>query len=217
MGSARALTLGMILLSTACTPLDDALVAIFGRSMRDQRSFDPYENPRLPAEGSVPFASGNFPAAPFDVNLGQPESLDQEPPPFTQLMVLQQDERVTGLLNPVPSTDQSLARGQEMFERSCAPCHGTDGIGANAYIIEVHPLLAAYDIAGAQAAGYADGYIYGMIRVGRGVMPSYGHQISHFDRWHIVNYVRQLQAQNGVGPGADDGDSEADSEGADGS
>jgi len=214
---ARIIALGLLVLTTGCSPLDDALVAIFGRSMRSQRSFDPYENPRMPAEGSVPFASANFPSAPFEVNVGQPEGLAQEPAPITQLMVLQQDERVLNLSNPVPPTDQSLVRGQELFDRSCAPCHGTDGIGANAYIIEVHPLLAAYDVAGAQAAAYTDGYIYGMIRVGRGVMPPYGHQISHFDRWHVVNYVRQLQAQNGVGGGGDDdADAGADSGADDG-
>jgi mono/diheme cytochrome c family protein len=193
----------LLVLSTGCTPLDDALVAIFGRSMRSQPSFDPYENPRMPADGSVPFAAANFPAAPFEVNLGQPEALAQEPPPFTQLMLLQQDPVVMNLQNPVPPTDQSLARGQVLYDRVCAPCHGEAGVGAQAYIIEVHPLLAAYDLAGAQAAGYTDGYIYGMIRVGRGVMPAYGHQVSHFDRWHIVNYVRQLQVQSGVGASAD--------------
>ena len=26
-------------------------------------------------------------------------------------------------------------------------------------------------------------------------MPPYGHQIPNFDRWHIVNYVRQLQGR----------------------
>ena len=31
---------------TGCKPLDDGMVRIFGRSMRDQRSFDPYENTR---------------------------------------------------------------------------------------------------------------------------------------------------------------------------
>jgi mono/diheme cytochrome c family protein len=193
----------LLVLSTGCTPLDDALVAIFGRSMRSQPSFDPYENPRMPADGSVPFAAANFPAAPFEVNLGQPEALAQEPPPFTQLMLLQQDPVVMNLQNPVPPTDQSLERGQVLYDRVCAPCHGEAGVGAQAYIIEVHPLLAAYDLAGAQAAGYTDGYIYGMIRVGRGVMPAYGHQVSHFDRWHIVNYVRQLQVQSGVGASAD--------------
>lgn len=39
-------------------------------------------------------------------------------------------------------------------------------------------------------------------------MPAYGHQISHYDRWHIVNYVRQMQ---GVGPGSGEaGSGEAD-------
>jgi mono/diheme cytochrome c family protein len=193
----RVLALALVAVSSACTPLDDALVAIFGRSMRSQRSFDPYENPRLPAEGSVPFASGNFPAAAFEVNVGQPEGLAQEPPPFTAMMILQQDERVVGLQNPVPPTDQSLARGQQLFDRSCAPCHGVSGLGADANLFEVYQLLGAYDVAGAQVAGYTDGYIYGMIRMGRGMMPSYGHRISHFDRWHIVNYVRTLQAQQG--------------------
>lgn len=193
----RFAALVLVSVSAACTPLDDALVAIFGRSMRDQRSFDPYENTRLPAEGAVSFSSGNFPAAAFEVNVGQPEGLDAAPPPFTQLMLLQSDPAVLGLQNPVPPTDQSLARGEVLFDRVCSVCHGADGIGANANLIEVHPLLAAYDLAGAQAAGYTDGYLYGMIRVGRGVMPAYGHQISHFDRWHIVNYVRQLQANNG--------------------
>jgi len=195
----RAFTFALALGITAsgCSPLDDALVAIFGRSMRSQRSFDPYENPRLPAEGSVPFASGNFPAAAFEVNVGQPERLEQEPPPFTQMMILQQDERVVNLQNPVPPTDQSLARGEQLFNRACAPCHGESGMGADAYILEVYAALAAFDVAGARAAAYTDGYVYAMIRTGRGLMPSYGHRISHFDRWHIVNYVRTLQAQQG--------------------
>ena len=36
----------------ACKPLDDTMVFIFGRSMRDQRSFDPYENTRPAPENS---------------------------------------------------------------------------------------------------------------------------------------------------------------------
>jgi mono/diheme cytochrome c family protein len=34
-----------------------------------------------------------------------------------------------------------------------------------------------------------------MITVGRGIMPAYGHQIAHYDRWNVVNYVRQLQGR----------------------
>jgi mono/diheme cytochrome c family protein len=46
-------------------------------------------------------------------------------------------------------------------------------------------------------AAYSDAYLYAMIRVGRGLMPEYGSRISHFDRWNVINYVRQLQQQAG--------------------
>ncbi|NNL29551.1 MAG: hypothetical protein HKO77_00945, partial [Gemmatimonadetes bacterium] len=66
----------------ACKPLDDAMVAVFGRSMRDQRTFDPYEQPEGAPVNSVAFAAGNWPAAPGEVNIGQPESVNI--PYFTQ-------------------------------------------------------------------------------------------------------------------------------------
>ena len=183
--------------STACVPLDDAMASIFGRSMRDQRSMDPYENVEqnnlLPPEGAVAFASGNMAPDPYAVNIGQPVGATDVPPPFTQLEMTQNPDLVDGLVNPVPATAESLARGEEMFNRACAVCHGTDGAGTTATIFEVFPVMAAYPLNAGAALGRSDGYIYGMIRVGRGIMPAYGHQVGHYDRWHIVNYVRQLQ------------------------
>ena len=183
-----------------CKPLDDGMVAIFGRSMRDSRSFDPYEHPMPPAEGSVAFAAGNFPTADGVVNLGQPEGVII--PYFTQFdlgvpgvggAVIQ------GLVNPTdPRSEGSLERGEELYLRFCVVCHGPDGVGANAYIADKHPLLPAYNLSGEQVSSYSDQYIYAMIRVGRGLMPEYGGRITHFDRWHIVNYVRQLQLQAGT-------------------
>lgn len=73
-------------------------------------------------------------------------------------------------------------------------------MGSGAKIIEKYGLLAAYNLSGPGVAGYSDGYIYGIIRVGRGLMPPWGHQVSHFDRWNIVNYVRVLQVQAGNTP-----------------
>ena len=180
--------------------MDDLLVAIFGRSMRDQPSFDPYENPQLPPAGSVPFASGNFPAGPDQVNLGQPDGVAQ-PEPFTQGELVQQIPRIVDMVNPVPSTPASLERGQELYVRACVPCHGTGGLGDGPVTqAGMLPMSLLTD----QAIGLADGYIYGMIRVGRGLMPAYGHQLTHFDRWHLVNYVRSLQGVTGGPADADD-------------
>ena len=107
-------------------------------------------------------------------------------------------EAIQGLVNPTDPTDAaSLARGEELYLRFCVVCHGPDGVGANAYIVDKHPLLPAYNLSGPQVAAYTDQYIYAMIRVGRGLMPEYGSRITHYDRWHVVNYVRTLQAQAG--------------------
>jgi mono/diheme cytochrome c family protein len=182
-----------------CKPLDDVMVVVFGRSMRDQRSFDPYENTRPVPVGSVPFAAANYPAADGEVNIGQPEGIDV--PPFTQNDLGAPGvggPAIHGLVNPVdPTSPASLARGEELYLRWCVVCHGPDGVGANAYIAGLHPVLPAYNLSGPIVAAYSDAYIYAMLRVGRGLMPEYGSRIAHFDRWHIVNYVRQLQQQAG--------------------
>ena len=204
---ARPLIAALALMTLGgCKPLDDVAVLIFGRSMRDQRSFDPYENPRGAPENSVAFASGNYPAAPGEVNLGQPEGVDV--PRFTQLdlgVPGEGNEVIQGLVNPMdPSDAVSMARGEEIYLRFCVVCHGPDGVGINAYIADKHPLLPAYNLSGETVAAYSDQYIYAMIRVGRGLMPEYGSRITHFDRWSVVNYVRQLQVQAGHTPAGGD-------------
>lgn len=193
--------LALLTAATGCKPLDDGMVMIFGRSMRDSRAFDPYENPMMPPEGSVAFASGNSSVAPSDINLGQPEGGTE--PFFTQANmnpIGTGDATVAGMTNPFSMDDErALARGEVLYERTCVVCHGPQGMGAGANIIQYYPALAAYNLAGPQVAGYSDQYIYGMIRVGRGLMPAYGHQIRPIDRWAVVNYVRKLQADAGLG------------------
>jgi len=193
-GTVAALRLGLVsvlMILAGCTPLDDVMVEIFGESMRDQSSFDPYEAPLTAPEGSIPFASGNFPARPGEVNLGQPEGLEDVPPPFTQLDLINDADVVVTLANPLPVTELSLDRGEELFLRFCAPCHGPNGDGVSGYILAAG--YPPYPLVSDRVKGFTDGYIYGMIRMGRGNMPSYGHRITHFDRWNVVNYLRVLQ------------------------
>jgi mono/diheme cytochrome c family protein len=183
-----------------CKPVDDFMVLVFGRSMRSQPSFDPYELTHPAPPNSVAFAAGNYPAEDGQVNVGQPEGVDV--PPFTQLDLGVPGvggPAIQGLVNPTnPTAPESLARGEELYMRWCVVCHGPAGVGTGAYIAQFHPVLPAYNLSGAQVAGYSDAYIYAMIRVGRGLMPEYGSRVAHFDRWHVVNYVRQLQRQAGT-------------------
>jgi len=185
------------LTGAACTPMDDVMVSIFGRSMRDQPSIGTYEDPRMPAAGSVPFASGNFPAAEGVVNLGQPEGSEIPMPVAPIDLLLSREDpdgfpNIHGLENPVAPSALSLERGGEVYDRACAPCHAINGDGAGPVTEAGVP---SWSLLTDEASALSDGYIYSIIRVGRGAMPSYGHQIANFDRWHVVNYVRQLQGQ----------------------
>jgi mono/diheme cytochrome c family protein len=184
--------------TAACSPMDDLIVSIFGRSMREQPSLGAYSQaPLRPAPGAVSFASGNFPAALGEVNLGQAEG-EPVPPPVTPLMVIMAMgnpagvPEISGLVNPVPATAESLARGKQMYERGCVPCHGVNADGQGPVTAKGIP---PWSLVAPHVGNYSDGFLYSIIRVGRGLMPGYAHQITHFDRWHVVNYLRSLQGQ----------------------
>jgi mono/diheme cytochrome c family protein len=194
--------LGLVaLVGAGCTPMDDLLVSIFGRSMREQPAIQSYQNPRLPAEGTVPFASGNFPAAVGEFGMGQTEGV-APPAPVTPAELLQAATNlegfphINGLENPVAPDAASLARGEELYNRACVPCHADSGDGMGPVVSAGVPPRS---VVSPEAMALTDGYLYSIIRVGRGAMPAYGHQLAHYDRWHVVNYLRQLQ---GVTPDA---------------
>ena len=96
--------------------------------------------------------------------------------------------------NPVPVSDSSLALGRRYFQINCAVCHGDDGAGTKNLVIAKYGL--GINIVGALTKARTDGYIFGMIRNGRGLMPNYN-RIEEAERWHVVNYVRGLQGKLG--------------------
>jgi mono/diheme cytochrome c family protein len=151
-------------------------------TMRRSITYDPYELPRLPAANSVPFSTPN----------------GDTPAPFAQAQL---DSAAATLTNPFAGrTDAALlARGQLMYHNQCFACHGPQGAG-NGPVVGGGKFPFAPAINGAATAGRSDGYIYGVMTVGRGLMPPYGEKITHQDRWAVVAYVRQLQAQGGASP-----------------
>lgn len=102
--------------------------------------------------------------------------------------------------NPVPADARSLDNGHKYYSINCAVCHGDRGLGDGPATKYGMPGM---NIAGpgAAAIGYTDGYIWGMMRNGRGLMPTYN-RIEELDRWDVVNYIRGLQGryQVAVGP-----------------
>lgn len=161
-----AWALAVILAASGCTTLDNAIGKVpWFTTMRDQVATRPFEAPQFtPPAGSVP-------------RWGHEDSLDI----MTDL---------AGVRNPVRRSELSLRRGRLVFDTYCAVCHGTQGGGDGTVAGKlgyVPPLVT--DLTKQRS----DGYIYAIIKQGRGLMPRYGDKIRGADRWHVVNSVRQLQ------------------------
>lgn len=190
--SARRALAGVLLLGSSalsgCTDfagydLDRAIGSIPWFSvLREEVSYDPYELPRLPAEGSIPVAS----------------PIGDVPPPFTQTQL---DSVAGTLTSPLRPTPEVLARGKIAYERNCSVCHGVQGAG-NGTVVGPNKFPFAPPVNGANSAARSDGYLYAIIRVGRGLMPGYGERMTHADRWAVVHYMRQLQGGAVAAPAA---------------
>ena len=105
---------------------------------------------------------------------------------------------MTALANPVAVTQESVDRGRLAYQINCAVCHGPTGTaGASAPMMR-YGIFAPSVAAGSPSANtLSDGYIFGIIRNGRGLMPPYN-RIEEPTRWDIVNYIRTLQGKTGM-------------------
>jgi mono/diheme cytochrome c family protein len=113
------------------------------------------------------------------------------------------DAASDGLENPRPMSLESLENGRFQFARYCSACHGAQGAGDGPVSMtgdRMGPFGGVLPLAG--PAGIArvrsDGHIYTTIRYGRRRMPGYA-RIPSGDRWDIVNFLRYLNDQKGIG------------------
>lgn len=101
------------------------------------------------------------------------------------------EEAGTMLVNPLPLTDRVAERGRKVYNDHCGVCHGSVGNGvamlSSAYGGKPANLLAA------STREQPDGYLYGVIVLGKNAMPSYAPDLDESDRWAAVHYVRVLQ------------------------
>ena len=105
--------------------------------------------------------------------------------------------------NPTPASFDSLKNGELLFQRYCATCHGPRGGGDGPIAgapFGTGPFGLVLPIGGPTSVVriLSDGHIYTTMSLGRRRMPSY-QRIPREDRWDIVNYVRELNRQDGQG------------------
>lgn len=182
--SPAALALGFLALAGCTDAAGYDLDMLMGKApwlatMRNGVQYDPYEGgPRPAPEGSVPARSPN----------------GDRPAHFAQTQL---DSAAATLRNPYPVNAALLARGELGYQRNCASCHGPAGAG-NGPVVGPNKFPYAPAVNSAPTQGRSDGYIYGVIRVGRGLMPPYGDRMTEADMWATVAYLRRLQGAGEV-------------------
>lgn len=101
-------------------------------------------------------------------------------------------DSMSRLANPVAADAASLERGGKEYQINCAVCHGPAGMGDGPVTKFGFPPMPIG--AGSNAATrLSDGYLFGIIRNGRGLMPPYN-RIEERERWDLINYLRAVQA-----------------------
>ena len=100
---------------------------------------------------------------------------------------------ITEAVNPLPPDAVSLQRGEQLFLRNCALCHGESGQGDG----EITRFWKAdmrkpANLTEARIQTSSDGSIYITISKGFGAMPPLNENLNVRERWDTVNYVKKL-------------------------
>jgi mono/diheme cytochrome c family protein len=109
-------------------------------------------------------------------------------------------DSMKGLQNPMARDERSLNNGRMQYQINCAVCHGVLGAGdgpVTKFNLPALPIGAGTNA----ATTLTDGYLFAIIRNGRGLMPAYN-RIEEPDRWDLINYLRTIQSGGAAALGA---------------
>ena len=125
----------------------------------------------LPAEGSIPrgWMPYYYPDTNEGLNLAKAE-----------------------LQNPIPVTEENLAKGKELYDIYCAVCHGAKGDGQG-ILVKNEKILGIPSYADPGRI-INDGGVYHVQMYGLNAMGSYASQTNELERWQITHYVMNLKA-----------------------
>lgn len=170
-----ALIAGAGLGVTGCTEMEDGMARVATLNfMREAPFFDPYEAPRPAPVNSVP--------------VDGPSEKWEPAVEKTEVGLRAWGDTLT---NPLAMDEAVITRGAEVYATYCSVCHGVSAQG-DGPIVGPGKFPLATNLTLPTTVERTDGYIYAIVRVGRGLMPSY-QRITPAERWAVVNYVRYLQ------------------------
>jgi mono/diheme cytochrome c family protein len=101
--------------------------------------------------------------------------------------------KAAGVKDPVPSTPDSIAKGQTLFKKYCRFCHGDDATGNGPQAPkDTHPPNLVDDT---WDHGGSDAEIYASIKDGIGPkfdMKGFNSKMTPEEMWSVINYLRSI-------------------------
>jgi mono/diheme cytochrome c family protein len=104
-------------------------------------------------------------------------------------------QEYVGITNPLDDTEAALERGQELFQKYCATCHGDNGEGDGPAAASLDP--PPQNLQKSQSL-LRDDYLYWRISEGgsmepfKSSMPPWKSVLEEDEIWEIIEYIRSF-------------------------
>lgn len=95
--------------------------------------------------------------------------------------------------NPLEITEKVLRNGQKKFNIYCTPCHDRTASGGGIVGKRAGAVFQPQNLRKQEIREKNDGELYSVASDGRRTMMGYRNQISDYDRWTVIAYLRVLQ------------------------
>src|SRR5579883_1849351 len=107
--------------------------------------------------------------------------------------------QATNLQNPFPANPETIERGQQVYQQSCALCHGADGHSATELGRGMYP--PAMDLTSPHVQHWSDGDLFWIIQNGIRLtgMPAWNGAISEEDMWKLARFIHALPQISAAG------------------
>ncbi len=98
------------------------------------------------------------------------------------------------VVNPVPATAESIAKGSSVYSANCAVCHGADARGDGPMAQTLNPPPSDLTV---HIIQHPDADLFDFVSNGiqGSAMPAFKDRLSEEERWNVLNYLKSVAAK----------------------
>lgn len=131
---------------------------------------------RVPAPNTIPYTS------PEMAVYVMPYALNNTPDDY---------ELAAKIISPMKSTQENIENGKALYFHMCQHCHGADGHGDGK--ISQNGFIEGIPDYATKLKDLPEGKIFHSITYGKGLMGQHASQLTQYERWQVVEWVKCLQ------------------------